>query len=182
MSKVSNTSQLTNVNLHLYRPIGMWILSDRTTIHDHISFLTQLLVKMVRENWSFCDVNQHIQQFWCHPYDSDQHIKFANRECLIELCPQTYRLYYRNNKNGKRHHLEYHNTAFSDLFERIIDPRISEIYQRLYREFFDTPPRMDHLVCLHQFICGSSDLNLSDFDQQLREAINMILKNVEKIS
>lgn len=179
-------SDLTQVFHHhsQYRPVSLWLMSANTTVVDHLSFLLQLLVKMIREEWSFSDVKTHVQQFWYHTYDSDARIKYENAEYVIEIHPQSHRLFYKKFDTRKNKRLSSGGGG-GGAFEHIMiqldamESQVSQTYQRLYRQFYDTPPRFEHIQFLF-FIAHhpglSSEISTDDFE--VSEGMKHVLINV----
>lgn len=153
MSTDSVLSSLVN-----YQPVSMWLLTPDTTVADHLSFLLQILVKMVRENWSFCDVNDHVYQFWFQPFDPEGRIKYTDLNSVIELQPLSHRVFYRKGKQGGGK--QGGRKSFDQLMLEVgqLDPEMGEMYRRLYRQFYDTPPRLEHIQFL-RFLANHRDLS-----------------------
>lgn len=173
-------SDLTQVSPHHSEclPVSLWLMSPTTRVVDHLSFLLQLLVKMIREEWSFSDVNRHVQQFWYRVYDSDAHIKYENTKYVIEIHPQSHRLFYKKFETRK-------NITSFGSFDRLMmqlgQNTISETYHRLYRQFYDVPPRFEHIQFLF-FLCHHPSLphEISPTDVEASEGMKQVLIQVKE--
>lgn len=170
MSTDSVLSSLAN-----YQPVSMWLLTPDTTVADHVSFLLQILVKMVRENWSFCDVNDHVYQFWFQPFDPEGRIKYTDLNSVIELQPLSHRVFYRKKqgKNGR---------CFDQLMLEVgqLDPDMGETYRRLHRQFYDTPPRVEHIQFL-RFLANHQELSTLEVGRAMKTILLSVEENEGRV-
>lgn len=143
-----------------------------------IAVIVQLFIKLVREQWCFADLEQHIAKVVIRPFDAP-FLKYESARFVIQIRTHGVRAYYVRDAHSAKRTFRHRKRVIFELLLHLdsrthFTSNMVDLLRHLYQEFYDVAPTVSDLVQFRR--CVDNAFVVDDDEQVLQ---NLLLETLD---